>query len=199
MARNFRRFRTTDVGRSVLIERKDLIQKLTDRDYLASLNPNSLGYAYLQFTESEQISADGLEQASIEAGVQSNTADFDLFIRRVRCSHDLFHVLTQYGRDGFGELCLLAFTYAQAGNPGILFILTMSSFRLIQHVGLRGIGALWCGYQDGKHAGWLIAADWESLLEEPLTLVRKQFGIGKPSIYFNILTDLNATPVQRAT
>ena len=32
---------------------------------------------------------------------------------RLRDIHDLFHVITGYGRDALGELCLLAFTNAQ--------------------------------------------------------------------------------------
>ena len=41
---------------------------------------------------------------------------------RQRDAHDLWHVSTGYGRDPLGELCLLAVTWRQLGNPGILLM-----------------------------------------------------------------------------
>ena len=43
----------------------------------------------------------------------------DYVQQRTEETHDLWHVLTGYGRDTFGEACLLAFSYAQTGNRGI--------------------------------------------------------------------------------
>ena len=39
----------------------------------------------------------------------------------MRDSHDLYHVVTGYGRDGLGEICVLTFGNAQFHNHGIGF------------------------------------------------------------------------------
>ena len=44
--------------------------------------------------------------------------------------HDLWHVVTGYGRDELGEACLLAFTYAQNKNRGVGFIAFVGCFKL---------------------------------------------------------------------
>jgi hypothetical protein len=38
-------------------------------------------------------------------------------------------------------------------------------------------------YRRGRRAGWLIGADWEKLLAQPLAEMRAQFNI-KPSTYY---------------
>ena len=52
------------------------------------------------------------------------------FFRRVRDLHDLWHVLTGYGRDPLGEVCLLAFTYAQTRLTGLGAIAFLGTFRI---------------------------------------------------------------------
>ena len=200
LSKNFRRFCATETGKRVLGEKLDLVEKLNDPNYLASLPEHSLGHTYYRFIRREQISAGGLEEASAEAvaedgsssvtsGQESN-ADFDLFVRRTRASHDLFHVLTRYGRDPLGEACLLAFTYGQTKNIAFPFILLSAARRLYQGAGVTVFGALWRGYRDGKKAGWLLAADWENLLEQPLENVRDTYGIPAPERYQRLAANL---------
>ena len=83
---------------------------------------------YLSFMEEAGLNARDLIDAE-EAGTVAQ-ADLDPDRRwvadRGRDSHDLFHVLTGYGRDEAGEVGLLAFTYAVYPNPGIGIILLAS-------------------------------------------------------------------------
>ena len=69
------------------------------------------------------IDAQGLVDASEEADRRTGEvpldADRDWFYARLRDMHDLWHVLTGYGRDLAGEATLLAFTHAQTRNRGI--------------------------------------------------------------------------------
>lgn len=198
--RNFNRFRSTEIGNRVLIEKLDLVTKLNDPDYLTSLPEHTLGHTYHRFINREQISAGGLEEASAEAiaedgsspvtASQESNSDFDLFVRRTRASHDLFHVLTRYGRDPLGEACLLAFTYGQTKNIAFPFILLSAARRLYQGAGITVFGALWRGYRDGKKAGWLLAADWEELLEQPLENVRNSYRIPAPERYQRLAANL---------
>ncbi|MYD42589.1 MAG: ubiquinone biosynthesis protein [Gammaproteobacteria bacterium] len=190
LRRNFKRFRKTEVGTKVLSEQINLVDKLTDAEYLKSLPENTLGHAYYRFTSNEQISADGLQAASEEAGYQIDDENLDRFAKRLRSSHDLFHVLTQYGRDPLGEACLLAFSYGQTGNISFPFILLMASLRLYKGAGITVFAALWRGYRDGKRAKWLPAADWEVLLTQPLEQVRDEFVIPEPRRYQHLFAQL---------
>lgn len=200
LRKNFNRFCKTEIGTRVLAKKLDLVAKLNDPDYLTSLPDHSLGHTYHRFISREQISAGGLEEASAEATAedgsspvtsgQESNADFDLFVRRIRASHDLFHVLTRYGRDPLGEACLLAFTYGQTKNIAFPFILLSAARRLYQGAGITVFSALWRGYRDGKKAGWLLAADWESLLEQPLENVRDSYRIPAPERYQRLAANL---------
>ena len=114
------RFRTTEVGRSVLKHRTQLMKSLRNKTLLSELPQNSLGQRYLQFINEQGLSADGLVEASEEqADALDADSDLALFATRQRDMHDLWHVLTEYGRDELGEACLLGFTYAQNKNRGV--------------------------------------------------------------------------------
>mgnify|MGYP001817801230 FL=1 len=64
LLRMHRRLRVSKVGRRLLTEQPDLVPLLKDRDALRALPTGSLGRAYLDFVESEGITADGLVAAS---------------------------------------------------------------------------------------------------------------------------------------
>ena len=85
----------------------------------------SLGQHYYDFLKSENISAEGLVDASEKglSGLRELSNEEVEFHQRQRDAHDLWHVLTGYGRDALGELCLLAVTYRLLGNPGLLLII----------------------------------------------------------------------------
>ena len=112
--RQFRRFRKTEVGHKVLAEKRDLLTTLLDRDYLGSLPEGSLGRTYADFTEREQISADGLVEASETVERSEVDEDRRRFFDRLRDCHDLHHVTTGWGRDLMGEVSVLAFGTSQA-------------------------------------------------------------------------------------
>ena len=112
--RCFRRFRRTVGGARILSERRELYDILSDMDRLGSMPENSLGKAIWEFYTTEELSAQGLKAASEAAGGGGGTdTDGARFGRRMRDLHDVFHVLTGYGRDMRGEMACLAFTFAQ--------------------------------------------------------------------------------------
>lgn len=176
--KNFQRFVRSEHGLRILQERRSLVRVLSDRDYLRSLPDGTLGRAYAEFTEREEITPDGLVEASESAGERDAAADPDrvLFGTRLRDSHDLWHVVTGYGRDLFGEAALLAFTYRQIRNRGIGFIVAVAYLKARgdfahERVMIRD------GWRRARHAAWLPAADWEALLERPLSEVRESLGV----------------------
>ena len=180
------RFAGTEVGRKVLRERIELLDTLKDRKTLATLPASSLARHYLNFVTQENLSADGLVAAS-EGKDENLNPDIALFAKRQRDMHDLWHTLTAYGRDTLGELCLLAFTYAQTRNTGIGFICLMGARSLSQTYGKGVYRAAWRAYQDGKRAAWLPAQDWETLLAEPIEEVRQSLNITEPKNYIDII------------
>lgn len=187
-SRMYDRFMGTDAGKRIVAENRDLIAVLNDRDRLKALPEGTLGREYFKFMDSEGLTADGLVEASEEAPrLYERQGAEKLFGDRMRDSHDLWHVTTGYGRDGLGELSQLALYYAQTKNRGIGLIVLMGAYTANKEAPGAGVWkAVREGYRLGKSANWFPAADWESMLELPLTEVRKIMGIAEPSIYKSI-------------
>ena len=117
--RCFRRFKRSKAGAWILQERRELCDKLSDLDGLGAMPEGSLGKAIWEFYTTEQLSAQGLKAASEAAGGGAGEdTDSERFGRRMRDLHDVFHVLTGYGRDLRGEVACLAFTFAQTWEHG---------------------------------------------------------------------------------
>ena len=160
------------------------MQTLCNQPLLAALPPESLGRQYLDFIKAEDLSADGLVEASEEqADALDANSDLALFATRQRDMHDLWHVLTEYGRDELGEACLLGFTYAQNKNRGVGVIALVGCFKLYKRHGFKAARSIVRGYLDGRRAAWLPQQDWEALLHEPITSVRSELNISRPTLY----------------
>jgi ubiquinone biosynthesis protein COQ4 len=185
--RLYRRVRRDPQGARILDEAKPLVDLLNDRAYLASLEPGTLGRAYLDFVEAEQISADGLAAASAPMANEVEDLEWDpmalRFGERLRDMHDLWHVVTGYNRDILGELALLAFTFEQTREPG-LWLIVWAARRRIRKGGAYGIDHFVAdASRRGRGAAFLPAADWEALLEQPLEDVRRELRVGAPAEY----------------
>ena len=101
----------------------------------------------------------------------------------MRDSHDLWHVVTGYGRDLMGELALLTFTYEQTRNRGIGYIVRTVERRIRRGGEIEVSDFLRQARQRGRDAAFLPAADWEALLARPLDDVRATLRIGAPVAY----------------
>ena len=185
--RQFARFRQTETGRAVLGENRRLLDRLSDRASLAALPAGTLGRAYYDFMAAENLSAEGLVEASrIERPPASD--DVTLFRERGREMHDLLHVVTGYGRDPLGEACLVAFTYAQNRLKGLAVIAVFAARRIARsRPGQPVRRAVFEGYRHGRSAEWLPGADWEALLAQPVEAIRAQFAVKPPTYYRTIL------------
>lgn len=174
--RMLERFRATKTGADLLARRPDILPVLRDRAYLESLPVGSLGRAYLAFLDREGISADGLVEASVvgESGSFGITGDIAYIRDRMRDTHDLWHTVTGYQGDVFGEASLLAFSVAQTKNPGVALMVFGALARsrsgdLVQMVTR--------GFRDGLRAEFLPPVIWEELLPLPLDDVRRRLSI----------------------
>lgn len=178
-------------GRELLRERPSIVPLLEDCETLRAMPDGSLGRAYLHFMESENLTARGLLEASAEAPRPEidPTSEFydpeEVWLgERMRDIHDLYHVITGYGRDPLGELSVIAFSNAQSHNRGIAFIVYMAQRRDAKN-GNGGI-ARDCVKEARAHgsaASWLVAEPWEELLAEPLEDIRARLNVRIPALY----------------
>jgi ubiquinone biosynthesis protein COQ4 len=179
------RFRSTEVGQKLLSTRPNIVDTLNDREGLRALPEGSFGRTYLDFVERENISADGLTAASDEVHrSESSNNDVRFVGERIRDTHDLYHVLSGYGRDSLGELCLLAYTQEHSRNRGIAFIVYMAQRRnrkTVPHIDVDS--CISEAKRNAKAATWLIDQPWEEMLPLPLEEVRQKLGVVDPSLY----------------
>ena len=184
--RLLRGFRRDPHGKRLLKERPDITRQLCDRAYLRSLPDGSVGRAYLAFIESENISPEGIRDAS-DAGIAEKHDKGDMLYmkERMRDTHDLWHTVTGYKGDVAGEIGLLAFILAQNFHLGIAFIVGAAAVRGFS---FDSTGMIVEGYRRGRASKWLPAQDWESLLPRPLEEVRKELNLGAPPVYEPVRT-----------
>jgi ubiquinone biosynthesis protein COQ4 len=166
-------------GDRVLTQPRELLTLLQDRDALRALPEGTLGREYARFVDAERLSAEGLVEASNEELDDAHFLDERAHVlsRRMRDSHDLWHVVTGYRRDLFGEAALLAFTWAQTRNHGIGFIVLVAMLRQWKEGERDGLRLTRDGWRRGRRAAFLPAADWEALLRLPLREVRARLRI----------------------
>jgi ubiquinone biosynthesis protein COQ4 len=179
----------TPQGGAIAYRREELAQILSDRAFLEGLPAGSVGRAYLQFTTNENISAQGLIDESKRAGIDDVERAHPLawYGRRLRDVHDLWHVLSGYGRDAIGETCLVAFSYAQTKSLGFGFIALVGAFKLKNELpGQPMLKAVWEAYRHGRRAAWLPGEDYIKLLSEPLDVARARLKIAEPVTYLAV-------------
>ena len=168
--RQFKRFASSEGGKRILASRSSLLEHLRDRERLARCPPGSLGRRYLEFVYDEGLSADGLVSASEQGGLRAFTdPDVALFRNRMRDSHDLYHVVTGYGRDGLGELCVLTLGNAQAHSHGIAFLTLLGLAKSRREAPeMPVLGPMIEAWRRGRAARRLSETYWEELLDRPL-------------------------------
>ncbi len=182
----------TAQGGRLAYERRELAAILMDRATLATYPAGSVAAHYLAFTDRGQISADGLADVSRAA---SRAEMIDLvhpvawFGRRIRDTHDLWHILTGYDLTGLGEACLVAFSYAQTKALGWALIGTGAALRGARQPGQPFARAILEGYRRGRAAAWLPGQDYEGLLAEPLDAARARLGLTPPAVFDAIPVD----------
>lgn len=198
-----RRMGASEVGRRLMAERPDIVDRLADRAALRRLPEGSLGRAYLDFVEREKISAQGLRDAR-ELGAQGYPAfpqPLEWVRDRMRDTHDLWHAATGYAGDVLGETALLAFIFAQTWNPGIALILSIGVAKTVNNPlgGEQARRTIVDGFRRGRRAAWLPGVEWEELLALPVVEVRRRLSLDAPPVYTEVRSaDLKAVETARA-
>lgn len=181
--RLFQRFRVRAEGRRLLRERPCLLEVLADRERLRTLPPESFGAAYARFMGEQELRAEGLAEAAQTAS-DPDRAELDperrWFYDRLRDMHDLWHVLTGYGRDVAGEAANLAFTHAQTRNRGIGAIVLAAAWLGPGRPRFAWQRYLARAWWRGHRCRPLVLAPYEELLPLPLDDVRRRLAIEDP-------------------
>jgi ubiquinone biosynthesis protein COQ4 len=186
--RNYRKLLRVPGGGAIAYRRTELAERLSDRAWVESFAPGTLGATYRAFIDATGYSAKGLAEVSMNAiGDQGLELEhpYAWMGRRERDIHDLWHVLTGYKADEhLGEACLVAFSYAQTGGLGWAMIAIGAALKSLRVTGKGDFArAVLEGYRHGKHAGWLHGEDYEMLLNQPLDVIRRRLNIAEPVLY----------------
>ncbi len=185
-AKAYRRLMSTVSGGKIAYDRVEIAPLLSNHAFVDSFAEGTVGGAYRQFVRSEGLTPEGLAAESLKArdtalNIQHPVAWFG---RRIRDTHDIWHILTGYHRDGLGELSLVAFSYAQTRSPGWALIAVggvLQGFKLGH--GRETLKIVWQAYRNGKKAAWLPGQDFVTLLNEPLEAARARLNIARPNLY----------------
>jgi ubiquinone biosynthesis protein COQ4 len=182
--RGYNRLLETSRGGRLAYERVELAPRLMDDVWLNSFASGTVGAAYRDFIRSEHLSADGLAEISRARRSQVEDAHpYAWFGRRIRDSHDIWHILSGYHRDGLGEACLVAFSYAQTRGLGWALIAVGAGWRALKAGSMPHARAIWQGYRRGKAARWLPGEDFTALMSEPLEAARRRLNITPATAY----------------
>ena len=159
---------------------------LDNHEELRNTPKGSLAHAYCDFMQSEGLTAAGLVAESEKLGRPKYPDLIQWFSERSRDTHDLFHVLTGYGRDALGEQCVLLFTHGQSPTQGHLLIGYAGAANIKKMAwGSKApvMGAVMQAKRTGKGAPSLIDQPIQELLKQPVDRVRKALNIPEPSVY----------------
>ena len=175
----------TDDGGRMAYERVELAQVFSKPGYAKQFAPGTVGAAYCHFLDSTGYSADGLAEVSKVNREEDMLHPYAWFGRRVRDTHDIWHVLTGYKADeSLGEAALVAFSYAQVGGLGWAFIAAAAALKSLKVTGNTLFAkAVWEGYRLGRKAKWLQGEDYEALMHEPIDAARQRLGLQIPAAY----------------
>ena len=175
-------------GGRIALKGQELQPLLDDHETMAKLPTGSVGRAYLDFVQGRKISAEGLAEESRKTGNEIDAPHpYAWYARRMRDVHDLWHVLSGYETDALGEVCVVAFSYAQTKSAGFALIAAAGSNelqRLLPSYPVRR--AAWQAYMNGRKAAWLPVVDYPALLSEPLLSARQRLNIAAPTHYLAI-------------
>lgn len=194
LERSLKRAIRTPAGLAMMERGRELPPIMDDHARWEALPDGTVGRAYVAFMKREGLTAAGLveESEKMFAHHERFEDDLEFYGRRLRDTHDLYHVLTGYGRDTLGEICVLAFSHAHQGGLGTEFISIMGARDLAKEFPDASLvkSARKEAKRNGRASQSLVNEDIVALMHEPLVDARHRMGIADPVRYKAALKSL---------
>ncbi len=155
-----------------------------DIDGLLRLSADTLGGAYARHMKANDLRPDFYKEVTPNHRMH--------YLRmRMRQTHDIWHVLSGFGTDEFGEGGLQGFYFAQFTNGQSALIASAAMLKSV----LRGrfgdlekhVDAFCEGYCNGKRAERLLEVRWEELWGESVHCLRRRYRIAEPQCRAGLL------------
>jgi ubiquinone biosynthesis protein COQ4 len=184
--KGYHRLLATPEGAALAAARVEMAPIMDDEAAMAGFAPGTVGAHYFAWRRAEGLSAEGLAQVSRSVNGAPTPGDdnpYGWFGRRTRDIHDLWHILSGYGRDGLGEASLVAFSYAQTRGLGWAFIALGAIVQALKHREFGAVRAILEGWRRGRRAAWLLGEDYRQVLGEDLEAARRRLGIRPARAY----------------
>ncbi|XBQ15471.1 MAG: Coq4 family protein [Oceanicaulis sp.] len=186
----FDRFFASDYGQSVVADHERIGRVLTDRKTLESYGEGTFAAAYLHYLDSEGLHPTGVHDAHWAqapqdmATLQERYPHMYALTYMMALTHDLYHVLTGYGRDPLGEALLLVFTGCQTGSRGSRLLGAMAGLRIRAEIPSWPVGKMMNeAVALSRGAKTFASLDLLELLPLKLDDARKRLDLGRPELY----------------
>ncbi|MCR9097489.1 MAG: ubiquinone biosynthesis protein COQ4 [bacterium] len=184
--RIYERCMADPTARRLLEEGRSLHPVLLDFAGMRAMPEASLGRAYVDFMEANQIDIVSFAEASFKNMKREDYANDAAWAmaNRLRDIHEIVHVISGYGTDVLGEMCELVFNLAEDPRPkAVRFVVRMNLIKFERAGHAHARAAIAEAYQRGKTAGSRVGQDWADMLDWDLDTVRAQLGISPPTEY----------------
>ncbi len=167
-------------ARDLLRDRPRIAQATVDFDALRRLPEGTLGRVFVDHLDRHGLDPDLLADPFGHWSQTSYPDPVAAYLHeRYRQTHDLYHALLSLGVEGYEEVLVHAFTWAQLRLPYSALIV---AFGALKHVLLE---ARWSvlrhdlrdAYEAGRDAAPLLLVYWERRWHEPLASIRHTFGL----------------------
>jgi ubiquinone biosynthesis protein COQ4 len=182
--RSFAAFHATARGRHLLETRPVASSILEDRLKLQAAAPRSLGRCYFEFMTSNGLD-EGLYLGARAASTPQVEGDIerDWYRARIEGSHDVRHVLTGYGPEPLGEVCLLSFRFGQHRHPGLFMLTVLGCLHPKPKGRDSAFRAIVEAFRRGRNAALVDLLPWEEGLDAPLCVHRATLRLAPPKHY----------------
>lgn len=183
-------FFTSDYGQRFLDAPEALGRRLTDRKTLEACGPGTFAAAYLHYLDTEGLQPLGVHEAAVAnapdmmASLKAQWPELYWLQYHGSLTHDLYHVLTGYGRDPLGEALLLVFSGLQTGSRGARLLGALAGLRIRAEIPSWPVGPMMKeAVSLARNAAHFPTADLTSLFALPLEEARRRVNVGDPMLY----------------
>jgi ubiquinone biosynthesis protein COQ4 len=166
------RFYDDPRGARLFAEQRTIDTTTIDLDALAALPEGTLGRAYAEFLRARGLTPDVFRNAPAEVP----DPKMAFVIKRLRQTHDLWHVVTGFDTDPASEVALQAFSFAQVGAPSSGVLAALGTLRAMRMAPRFVFDVAWA-FRLGRRAEKLAVFPWEDHWSTPLDDVRVMLGL----------------------